>query len=186
MKLAYFARTAGAKGETNRLRREGCIPAIIYNQGQSGDPVYIKKADLDVILRKMQPGLLSTTFFELSDGVKTVKVLIKEVQYHRTSYAIEHLDFIAVSDEKPVQVNVPIQLSGVADCVGVKLGGFLRPVIRSLKVSCLPKHLPQNFVLDVKDLGLTESRRLADIPIPEGVRPIGKMNEIAVVIAKKA
>jgi large subunit ribosomal protein L25 len=186
MKLAYFARKAGAKGENNRLRRDGNIPAIIYNQGKPGHPVYIKKEEFDAILRKMQPGLLSTTFFELSDGEKKVKVLIKEVQYHKTSYAIEHIDFIAVSDERPIQVNVPIQLSGVADCVGAKLGGFLRPVIRFLRVSCLPKHLPQSFMLDVKDLGVAESRRLADIAIPEGVRPIAKMNEVAVVIAKKA
>jgi large subunit ribosomal protein L25 len=85
-----------------------------------------------------------------------------------------------------VTVNVPIQILGLADCVGIKLGGFLRQVIRSLKVSCLPKHIPQEFELDVRDLNVGQSKRLSDIAIPGTARPIGRMSEVAVVIAKKA
>ncbi len=57
-----------------------------------------------------------------------------------------------------LRVNVPIQLVGTADCAGVKLGGFLRQVIRSLKVSCLPKHIPQEFTFDVRDLNIAQSK----------------------------
>jgi len=65
------------------------------------------------------------------------------------------------------------------------LGGFMRQVIRALKVSCLPKDIPQEFVLDVKDLSIAQSKRLSDIELPSSVRPLARMNEIAVVIAKK-
>ena len=58
-------------------------------------------------------------------------------------------------------------------------------VIRSLKVECLPCDLPQEFTLDVTQLGLAQSMRLSDIAIPNGIKPLGKMNEVAVVIAKK-
>jgi large subunit ribosomal protein L25 len=91
-----------------------------------------------------------------------------------------------VDETAPFKVNVPIQIVGTADCVGVKLGGFMRQVIRSLKVSCLLKDLPDQFVLNVAGLGVGESMRLSHVALPERVKPLAKMNEIAVVIAKKA
>jgi len=55
-----------------------------------------------------------------------------------------------------------------------------------MKVSCLPKDIPTSFKIDVKDLDVLQSRRLSDIPLPHGVKPLAKMEEVAVVIAKKA
>jgi len=185
MKLAYFSRTTGKKGDVNKLRREGKIPGVLYGQNQPGIPLFIKKEDLEAILRDMRPGLLPTTVFELHDGHKTHKALIKEIQYHRTNYAVEHIDFNPVSDKAPITVSVPIQLVGVSECAGVKLGGFVRHVIRHLKVSCMLKDIPQELTLDVRDMQIAQSKRLSDIALPERIRPLAKMNEVAVVIAKK-
>jgi large subunit ribosomal protein L25 len=185
MKLAIHKRTTGKKGETNKLRREGNIPGILYAHNEAGTPVYVKGEEVQAILRNMKPGLLATTVFELSDGQKHHKAIIKEIQYHVTSYEVEHIDFALLTD-KPVTVNVPIRMVGVADCAGVKLGGFIRQVIRTLKVSCLPKDIPQEFTVDIRDLGLGQKKTLADIEIPSNVRPLSKMSEVAVIIGKKA
>ena len=85
----------------------------------------------------------------------------------------------------PVNVNVPIRFAGVADCAGIKLGGFLRQVIRHLRVNCLPSKMPKEFVLDVKDLGMKQTKRIKDIKMPEGVLPLAPLNEVVVVIAKR-
>ena len=90
-----------------------------------------------------------------------------------------------LSDAVPVTVNVPIQIQGTMECVGVKQGGFIRHVIRSLKVRCFPRDLPKEFILNVQNLDLAGVLRLSDIVIPERVKPLAKMNEVAVVIAKK-
>lgn len=185
MKLSYFSRTAGKKGEINKLRREGSIPAVLYGMDQPAQPIFVKKEDIETVLRHMKQGLLSTSVFDLHDGEKTHKAMIKEVQYHRSTYAIEHLDFLHVNDKAMLTVNVPIQVVGAGDCVGVKLGGFVRQAIRSLKVSCLLKDVPQEFTLDVRDMQIAQTKRLSDIAIPDGVKPMAKMNEVAVVIAKK-
>lgn len=185
MKLSYFKRTTGKKGELNRLRREGKIPGVLYGKGHEDVSLYINKEEFDAVIRKTRQGLLSTVLFELHDGHKSHKALVKEVQYHRTTYAVEHIDFLLVSDQVPVTVNVPIQLAGVGDCVGVKLGGFVRHVIRNIKVSCLLKDLPQEFKLDVQEMQVAQVKRLSDLTIPAGVRPLARMNEVAVVIAKK-
>lgn len=186
MKLAIHKRTSGKKGENNKLRREGNIPAILYGVNKPGIPVQVKGDEIKAILRNIKPGLLATTVFELNEGSHKHKAIIKEIQYHVASYEVEHIDFALVSEDQVVTVNVPIQLVGVADCVGVKLGGFIRQVIRSLKVSCLPKHIPQELVIDVRDLNIGQSVTLADIAVPSNVRAIAKMSEVAVIVGKKA
>ena len=185
MKLAIFPRTSERKSDAKKNRRQGEIPGVIYGLDKTNRNVFVKNDELQAILRNLKQGLLSTTVFELHEGNKKFKAIIKEIQYQPATYAILHLDFATLSDNELVSVNVPIQVLGVAECVGVKLGGFMRQVIRTLKVSCLPKDIPQELTIDIRELDISHSKTLGDIAIPANVRPLAKMNEIAVVIAKK-
>jgi large subunit ribosomal protein L25 len=186
MKLEVAKRTTGKKGENNKIRREGNIPAILYNSKGEGHPITIKGDEFKAILRGIKQGLLATTVFELNVAGHIVKAIVKDIQYHVASYNIEHMDFLELKEDEEVTVNVPIQLVGAADCVGVKLGGFIRQAVRTLKVSCLPKHIPQELFVDVKELGVAQSKTLADIAIPPHVTPRVSLKEVAVVIGKKA
>lgn len=186
MKLKVEKRITGKKGETNRLRREGHIPAVLYDSKGKGVAVSLKKDEFQAILRNMKQGLLSTTIFELALDEKLVKAIVKDVQYHVASYEIEHLDFLELAKGQPVTLSVPVLLTGAADCSGVKLGGFLRQVIRSLKVTCLPENIPQELSVDVRELSIAQSKRLSDIAIPANVRPRAKMDEVVVIVGKKA
>ena len=186
MKLEIHKRTTGKKGETNKLRREGSIPAVLYGLNQTGTPVHVKTDEIQAILRNMKPGLLATTVFELHEGAKKHKAIVKDVQYHVANYDVMHIDFMQIAEDQPVTLNVPIRIVGLAECVGIKLGGFLRQVVRTLKVSCLPKHIPQEFTMDIRDLNVGQSKTLADIALPSHVRPLAKMGGVAVIIGKKA
>ena len=185
MKLTLTKRPKSTKGALNQMRREGNIPAVFYgSQDGAAETVAVQGAEFQAALRKMRQGLLATQVFELDFDGKKSKAIIKDVQYNHATYAIEHIDFLELEDGRPVTVNVPIQILGGAECPGVKLGGTLRQVIRSLKVACLPKHIPQEFSLDVRDLNLAQAKRLSDLTIPEHVQPKATMSEVAVVIAK--
>lgn len=186
MKLSVFKRATGKKGEIKQIRREGNVIGVLYGNNQKGQPIYLRGEEFQAILRNMRPGLLSTTVFELHDGQHKYKAIIKDIQYHVTSYQVMHVDFLLLDDKVPVNVNVPIQITGAAECAGVKLGGFLRQVIRTLKVSCLPKFIPHELSVDVRDLAIAQSKTLGDIVMPEHVRPLAKLSEVAVVVGKKA
>jgi large subunit ribosomal protein L25 len=134
----------------------------------------------------MKPGRLSTTKFTLVDEKgQEKKCIVKEIQYHITTYEVIHLDFEELLDDVKVNVNIPIECVGVTDCQGIKLGGVLRQVIRSLRVECFPKDMPESFELDIRALALNDSKRLKDLNIAETVRPLADLNEVAVVIAKR-
>jgi len=186
MKLTATERASTKKGDTKQIRREGKIPAILYAAGHPNQQLTLDAAEFNAIIRNMKPGHLPTTAFSLMINGKEKKAIIKDIQYQLTTYLVWHIDFEELIEDVPVNVKVPIQCIGLADCVGIKLGGFLRQIIRHVKVECLPKHIPAEFVVDVKDLGIRQSRRLADISMPKGVKPLAKMDEVVVVIAKRS
>jgi len=185
MKLTIIKRSASKKGELNQIRREGNIPAVLYCRGKPGENISVNGAELKAIMRKIKSGCLSTTVFNFEWEGKQRRAILKDIQYQPTTYDIWHLDFEELIDDVSVNVKVPIMCVGVVDCVGIKLGGVLRQVIRSLKVNCLPSKIPAEFELDVRDLAIKQTKRLSAVQIPEGVRPLADLNEVAVVIAKR-
>lgn len=186
MKLQTVKRTADSKSEVNRLRREGYIPAILYVKGKKGDTLAIKASEFDAYLRHVKPGHLPTTIFTLvDDNGNERRVVIKDIQYAVTTYAVTHLDFEELVSDHKINIKVPVECVGQVDCVGIKIGGVLRQVIRHIRVRCLPKDLPSYFELDIRELGLKQSKRLKDLQIPKSVRPLMNLNEVIAVIVKR-
>jgi len=186
MKLHVVGRAAKSKSESNQIRRNGGIPAVIYVRDKPAENLVIKTAEYLAAVRHIQPGRLSTTVFILVDehGHER-RALIKEIQYNIVNYNVIHLDFEMLLDDVKVNVNVPIECIGMNECPGIKLGGVLRQVIRKLRVSCLPKDIPACFEIDVRLLDQRGSKRLRDIALPETIRPLADLNEVACVIVKR-
>lgn len=185
MKLSLSKRKAETKSENNLIRHRGNIPAVIYSKGKTNHLVSINGIEFDALLRGIQPGQLPTTEIELEGEGLSFKVIVKDIQYETTTYRVLHLDFLELDKETPVNVNVPIRCIGMAESPGIKLGGFLRQVIRHLRVQCLPKNIPKEFVLDVRSLGIKQTKRIKDMKMPAGVEPLASLNEVVVVIAKR-
>lgn len=186
MKLHTVKRSAGNKSEVKKLRREGLIPAVLYAKEKSGETIAVKANEFGAFLRHVKPGHLPTSIFILVDDKgKERRVVVKEIQYQITTYAVTHLDFEELLPEHKINVKVPIECIGQADCSGIKLGGVLRQVIRHVRVRCLPKDLPSYFELDVSQLGPRESKRLHDLTIPNTVRPLADLKEVVAVIVKR-
>lgn len=185
MKLNVNPRTGTKKSEIKEIRRKGNIPGILYSPGRPCESIVVDGTEFSTLLRGLKPGQLPTTQFTLVINGKERKALIKDIQYNLITYKPIHLDFEELLNDVEIVVKVPIQCTGIVDCVGIKLGGSLRQVVRNVKVKCLPKNLPSEFEVDVRELGMRQSKRLSDIPMPEGVKPLASLSEVLVVIAKR-
>lgn len=186
MKLQTVARAAKNKCEAKKLRREGLIPAVLYVKEKNSETIAIKSQEFSSFLRHVKSGHLPTSIFTLVDDKgKERRAVIKDIQYQITSYDVHHLDFEELLDDQKINVKIPIECTGQIECLGIKLGGVLRQVIRHVRVRCLPKDLPEYFELDVRELGLGQSKRLADLEIPNTVRPIADLKEVVAVIVKR-
>lgn len=184
MKLKAFKREWGTKGQLSELLQQGRIPAVLYVKGKENEVISIDRGEFEGILRTVRKGFLSTTIFEIDVQGRKSKALIKDIQYHKTTYNLIHLDFQEVYDDVRVNVNIPLEFTGVADCVGIKLGGFLRPVKRSVRVNCLVKDIPECFTLDVRELGIKQNKRVKDISVKGDIRLLAESDNVLVVIAK--
>src|ERR1035437_1050324 len=96
------------------------------------------------------------------DGKKT-KSIMKALQFHPVSDKVLHIDFLQVTEIRPVTVELPVKLEGLAE--GVKAGGKLSLEVRKLKVKGLYTKIPENIVIDVTELALGKSIQVGKVSI---------------------
>lgn len=186
MLLTIAARSCKTKREAKRLRINKKIPAVVYNRGKESSPIVVDTLEFNDRLRALPKGHLSTSIFSLKDEQgNEQKVLIKEVQYNKTTYEVEHLDFIQVGKGSRVTVNVPVVLANTVDCIGVKMGGQIQQLVRQIKVKCAGDKIPTAFVIDVKEMNVDEMKRIKDIPVDKEIQPLIRDTDVIVNISKK-
>ncbi len=185
IELEFSQREILNKGAVKTLRREGKIPCVVYSKGIANRHGYVDTVAIKMLLQKMEQGFLPSTRFVLKDSSgKTCKAIVKEIQYFPTTYEVCHIDFLELVPERYVELKVPVQFTGAAECVGVKAGGFLRQLRRHVPVRCLPQDIPSHFTIDVKDLEMFKSRVVNDIAMPKGITPRVKGNDVVVSVVK--
>lgn len=183
MKLTITQRDGS---ESNgQLRRKDKIPAVLYGRKDEALKILIDGAEFSAFMRSLKKGHLPNTVFELNLGSTSVKAIIKDIQYHRVNYGVLHLDFMRLYEDVSAKLNIPVEMYGVEDCVGVKAGGVLRQVKRHVRVKCLPKAIPSQLNLDVSKIDLNGSARLSEVKIPEGVECLGAGLEVIAVVGKR-
>jgi len=98
------------------------------------------------------------------DGKKT-KSIMKALQFHPVSDKVLHIDFLELTEDKAVVVELPVKLEGLAE--GVKAGGKLSLEMRKLKVKGLYTQIPENIVINVSELGLGKSIQVAKVSVKD-------------------
>lgn len=185
MKLVLEKRSAEKKKDAKRLRRANRIPVAVYNKGSHADLYSCDGVVISQMLEKIQKGHLPTSVFELEVDGKVISAVIKDIQYHVSTYAVLHIDFEVLSPGSRINIRVPLDCVGLTECVGIKAGGMLRQVIRHFPVNCPVEQIPKAFLLDVKNLDMNESLRLEAISLSSDIRPLRPLKEVAVSIVKR-
>lgn len=192
-------RTDLGKKAVKALRKEGLIPAVL-NGGEVFNLPYtgtLKEGEKIVEIGNNQ-GLIVTDFsvtanavrnliytpeifvVELTVGTKKVMAVVKDIQFHPVEERILHMDFLEVTNKKPVVMEVPVALDGHAE--GVKAGGKLSLEMRKLKVKAIYTNIPEKIVINVENLGLGKTMQVGDLHF-DGLEIMNAKN--AVVCAVK-
>ena len=93
------------------------------------------------------------------DG-KKVNAIMKDIQFHPVKDNILHVDFYEIDESKPIVMEVPVQLEGLAE--GVKAGGKLALQIRKLKVKALFNLIPERLIVNVSHMGRGRSIKVGE------------------------
>jgi len=163
--LAATRRPEGGKGPSRRLRNSGKIPAVAYGADLQATPLAVSPKDLTKLLSG-EHGLNTVVELEVEGG-PNLHALVVDYQIHPVSRAILHADFKKVDLDKPVDVEVKLELIGKA--AGVVAGGELFQIFRKLPVRCRPAQIPVKLVHDVTGIALDQAAHVKDLQLPEGV-----------------
>ncbi len=156
------SRTEVGKKATNALRYAGLVPCCIYGVEKDENGAPLTKA-FSVSVEGLRKLVYTPDIHvvDLTIDGKTVKAIMKDIQFHPVKDTILHVDFYQVTEEKPIVMAVPVKLEGLAD--GVRAGGKLVQVQRYLKVKAIYTAIPEILTVDVTSLGLGKSIKVGDL-----------------------
>ena len=166
--LEVKSRESVGKGKSRALRREGRIPGIIY--GNKNNPISISISE-----RELKSELRRAGFFnrlcDLKLGEEKIRVLPQEISIHPVSEKTEHIDFLRVSENTKVTIQIPVKFINEDDCPGIKLGGILNVVRYTIEVSCPASKIPEEFIIDLTGLELGDSIHFSSIKLEDEITP---------------
>ena len=156
------ARTVLGKKAAKEIRKAGSVPCNLYGEakGENGLPVALSFTCTQAELRNLvyTPHIYSVN---LNIDGKECKAIMKELQFHPVTDQLLHVDFYEITETKPIVMEVPIKLNGLAE--GVKAGGKLAASVRKLKVRAPYTQIPEVLDIDVTKLGLGKVIKVAEL-----------------------
>jgi large subunit ribosomal protein L25 len=148
------------KNAARRVRVAGKVPGVVYGAKEAAIAVEL---DPKQITRILHSDSGHNTIFDLEIGSSKTKAMIVDWQYEPIKGMLMHIDLKRIAMDKAMRVKVPVLLEGTP--VGVKTqGGILDQVLREVEIECLPADIPSHIDVNVSNLGLGASIRVADLP----------------------
>lgn len=151
---------------SHRLAAAGQIPAVLYGVGREAMPVAVNRHDFELWAAHHASGS-GMVELKVEGEKKVVNAMVREIQHSAVKGTILHVDFLAVSMDKPIHANVLLHL--VNDPEGVRAGGVLTVNIHELNVEALPAELPESIEWDVSAMQLGDTLHIRDIVAPKGI-----------------
>ncbi len=163
--LKATTRTELGNGPARRLRADGKVPGVVYGLG--ADPIAVT-----VEWRPLREALTTdaglNALIDLDVEGDVALTIIKELQRHPIRGNVLHIDFLRVSADAEITVDVPVVLEGEAKAVESE-NGVIDQVLTSLAISAKPGDIPNELTVDISGLAVGEAIRVGDLTLPAGV-----------------
>lgn len=149
-----FRTELGKKG-SKQVRKSGSVPCVLYGKDEN---THFQAEELSFknLVYTHEAHLVKL----ILDG-KEFNAVLKDMQFHPVTDRIIHADFVPISEDKPVIINVPVTVTGTS--AGVLAGGKLVIKKRNLKVKGYPKDLPEYLPIDITELKIHQSVKVGDL-----------------------
>lgn len=176
--LKVQKRETTGKRTAKDLRKAGRVPGVIYHNAEA--------TNISVDIQEIRKVLYSEDTYLVNvdaDG-EAMQCIVRSADFHPVTDILTHVEFLRVTDDKPVSLSLPIKLTGTAK--GVVGGGKMAVKLRRMKVKGIVSKLPERIEVDVTPLELGESIKVMDAQI-EGIHVLTAQSAaIATVIIPRA
>lgn len=156
-------RTVFGKTAAKNLRKEGRIPAVVYNAKGEATSIDVNEVEFNKVWRSITP----TTSVALNIDGKECVALIKDVEYNiRTDKAL-HADFFVPDADQKLVVKIKIHYTGTP--AGVLKGGFKKERNNEIKIKACIADLPETITADISKINVSEALRVKDLALDKKV-----------------
>lgn len=162
-------RQQAGKGAARQARRDGLVPAVIYGDKQPPVMVSIELLRLQALLR--DAGFATHTYRLTVDGEEHT-VLPRAVQRHPVTDVPVHLDFLRLSADSTITLEVPCHFVNEEESPGLRRGGVLNVVRYTIEVTCRANRIPEEIVVDLAPFDVGDSIHISAVALPAGVKPV--------------
>lgn len=137
------------------IRKNGGVPCVLYG----GEEIVHFTVPNEGLRNLVYTPHIYVVNLDI-DG-KKVNAILKDIQFHPVKDTILHVDFYQINEVKPIVMEVPVRLEGLAE--GVKAGGKLALQMRKIKVKALYNVIPERLVINVSNLGLGKTIKVGEL-----------------------
>jgi large subunit ribosomal protein L25 len=163
--LPAETRERAGKGASRALRREGRVPAVVYGNNEAPASIHVEEKELR---RQLGTGHFFNSVVEVEVGGSKVRTLPKDVAFHPVSDRPLHVDFLRLSADAKVHVEVPVLFVNEAASPGLKRGGVLNVVRHELELVCEADKIPDDIQIDVTGFDVGDSIHISHVTLPAG------------------
>lgn len=167
-------REAFTKAAVKQLRREGNVPCVLYGNKLENVHFSLNEKELGGLIYTPNSYIVSLNF----DGQKQLCILYQS-QFHPVTDRILHLDFLAVNENDPITINVPVLIDGHSE--GVRQGGKLQVMARKVRIKAKLNDLPDDVTVDITNLLIGKAIVAGDIKI-DNVQVVTSKNAIICMV----
>ena len=157
------------RGAARAARKSGRVPGVIYGAGKDTQSILVDQRELD---REMGRGGFYTRLYRLNVDEHSEQVLPREVQLHPVTDIPMHVDFLRLSGDSTIRLQIPVYFVNEDESPGVKRGGVVNIVRHEVEVNCRADAIPESFTADLSGLDIGDAVRIGNISLPEGVEPV--------------
>lgn len=167
--LVAQARPRAGKGAARAVRRAGYIPAVIY--GAKEPPLLIAVEPKEVTRQLHRSGFFTRRMNVTVDG-QVHMVLPRDVQLEPLKDRPVHFDFLRITPESIIEVQIPVLFQNDSASPGIKRGGVLNIVRHDVGVRCRADSIPDKIEIDLTGLDIGDSVHISSVKLPSGVVPV--------------
>ena len=165
LNLPAETRERAGKGASRALRREGRVPAVVYGGKEEPLSIHVEEK---LLIKQLSSGHFLNSIVEIEVGGKKLRTLPKDVAFHPVTDRPLHADFLRLSKDSTVNVNVPVIFANEEASPGLKRGGVLNIVRHELELICDGNRIPEAISIDVTGLDIGDSIHISSVTLPEG------------------
>ncbi|MCK0128433.1 50S ribosomal protein L25/general stress protein Ctc [Erythrobacter sp. F6033] len=163
--LPAEARERAGKGASRELRRNGRVPAVIYGGNEEPITIHLEAKEL---MRQLNLGHFMNSIVQVELDGAQVRTIPKDVALHPVTDRPLHVDFLRLSKDSKIEVQVPVVFINEEESPGLKKGGVLNVVRHELDLVCKSDAIPDQIEIDVTGKEVGDSIHISEVTLPDG------------------